>query len=148
MNHEHIHEREIQLFVVERESCDAEIVDHISRCPVCAMKVEEYKTLFMAVHQQEKPVFDFPLADLVVAQISQPQPKDRFDKLLVYIIGAAILVFAATIIYLFRDVDLKPDLEISSVSIALIIITIVGMTAFLVTDMYRKYQKQMNSITP
>lgn len=148
MNNEHIHEREIQLFVVERESCDAEVVDHIRQCPVCAMKVEEYKTLFMAIQQQEKPAFDFPLADLVVAQIPQPRAKDSFDKLLAYILVVSILLLIAMIIYLFKDVSLNLDLELSTVSIALIIITILGMSAFLVTDMYRKFQKQMNSINP
>ena len=146
MTNEHPEDLDIQRFILEKEKCEAALVEHIRQCPHCEQRAAEYSTLFQAIKQQEKPAFDFPLADLVAGQLPAPRRRDSFDTLILYVVAVAVLIVTTAIYFMFRNVRLNIDWEISSVSIALIITTIVGMSAFLVLDMYRKYQKQMNSI--
>ena len=146
MTNEHPNDLDIQHFILDKGNCEAAVIAHIGQCPVCTQKVVEYSTLFKAIKLQEKPAFNFPLADLVVARLPVHRQHDRFDTLILCIVVVALLVLAGAIFYLFQNARLNIDWDINSLSIALIITTIVGMSAFLVIDMYRKYQKQMNSI--
>lgn len=142
----HITDPEIQLFILEEEKCDVHIVEHIRTCSHCATKVAEYKMLFTGIEEQEKPAFDFPLVDLVMEQLPTPQTKNSFDRLFLFVITIIAVVFGATVLYLFKDMLLDATWKISSISVWLIITTIVCVLVFLVSDMYRKYQKQMNAI--
>lgn len=145
MINEHVTDMEIQLFIFEEEKCDVHVVDHIKLCPQCAIKVAGYKMLVKGIEQQEKPAFDFSLADLVVNQLPQQQLPERFDKLFLYIIALIVIFFVSTVFYLFKDTLLNVTWKTSAISTGLIITTVACIVIFLLADMFRKYQKQMHA---
>jgi hypothetical protein len=146
MINEHVTDSEIQLFVLEGEKCDVRIVKHIKHCSQCTIKAAEYKMLFEGIVQQEKPAFDFSLADLAIEQLPQSQLREGFDKWFIYIIVLIVIPFMSTAFYLFKNALLNIAWKISSALTGLIITTVACIAVFLLTDMYRKYQKQMNAI--
>jgi hypothetical protein len=146
MINEHVTDIEIQRFILEEKKCDFYVVEHIKHCSQCTIKAAEYRLLFEGIKQQDRPVFDFPLADFVVAQLPKSQSGERFDKLFLYTIAFVGIFFLSTVFYLFKDPLLSPASQISPVSAGLIITTIAGMLAFLFIDMYKKYRKQMKAV--
>lgn len=146
MINEHVTDTEIQLFILEEGKCEVHIVEHIRHCSQCAIKAADYKVLFEEIEQQEKAIFDFPLADLVIEQLTPPQLQNGFDKVFLFVIALVGILFVSTVLYLFKDILLNPAWKIHPISTGLIITTVASVLAFLVIDMYRKYQKQMDAI--
>ena len=146
MINEHVTDKEIQIFILEGGKCDVHTVEHIRHCSQCALKAAEYKVLFEGIEQQEKPLFDFPLADLVIVQLPAAQPQDGFDRVFLFVIALVGILFVSTVLYLFKDILLNPAWKIHPFAIGLIITTVASVLVFLVTDSYRKYQNQMDAI--
>ena len=82
----HLDDDEIQQYVLQKAMCDFNIVNHIHNCITCKTKAEVYNLLFEGIKQQEKPVFDFILTDLVMAQLPKSNISVSNDKLFFYCI--------------------------------------------------------------
>ena len=146
MKNKHLTDDEIQQYILQKAKCDIDIVKHIQNCETCKIKAEQYNLLFEGIKQQEKPVFDFNLADLILEQLPQSRYKVSNDKLFFYFI-IFISVFSIFIVfYFFRDSLLSLFKGITPILVALIITTVAALFVFLCIDMYRKYQMQMKTL--
>ena len=146
MTNKHLNDAEIQQYVLQKTNCDFDITEHIQHCTNCKIKAEQYNLLFEGIKQQEKPVFDFNLANLVVAQLPKSQLKVSNGKSFFYFI-----IFIASIsfcigFYLFGNNLLNLFQGIAPMSGTLIIITGASLLIFQCIDMYRKYQTQMRAL--
>lgn len=146
MTNKHLKDIEIQQYVLEKENCDIDVVEHIQHCTNCAAKAAQYNLLFDGIEQQEKPIFNFNVADLVVAQLSKPQPKVANEKWVFYFIVFVALFSVCTIFYLFGNNLQNLLLGTKPILTGLIVTTVTILLAFLCIDMYRKYQAQMNAL--
>ena len=146
MTNKHLNEAELQQYVLQKTNGDTEIIEHIQNCTSCKIKAEQYNLLFEEIKQQEKPVFDFDLVDLVVAQLPKSQQNVSNGKFVLYFIIFIALISACIVFYLFGNNLLNLFGEIAPMPISLIIITVAGLLVFLCTDMYRKYQTQMKAL--
>ena len=146
MTNKHLDDDEIQQYVLQKAECNIDIVKHMQNCETCTMKAAQYNLLFEGIKQQEKPVFDFNLADLVIEQLPESGYKVSSDKLFSYFI-LFISVFSLCIIfYFFRDGLLSLFKGITPILVALIIITVICLFAILFIDMYKKYQTRMKTL--
>lgn len=134
MTNEHLSDLDIQLFVFDKDNCEARIADHIRDCPACAIKAGQYNMLSEVLAWQEKPVFEFDLASTVMDSLPAVKPKVSLEGPWVYVLGLAGVAAIAMSIRLLQKTGL--------VSTALIGTTMVCVLAFLLLDMYRVYQKQ------
>jgi hypothetical protein len=102
MINNHPADADIQQFVLDEKSCEADTIAHIHSCESCISKAENYRLLFSEIEKQPKAVFDFNLAELVIPQLAVPEkinPKNYFS---VYLIACCILAAISVTGYFFR----------------------------------------------
>jgi len=142
----HLNDDEIQQYVLQKAAPGVDIVKHIESCRICKIKAEQYSMLFEGIQQQEKPAFDFDLADFVIKQLPQSQHKVSNDKLFFYFI-ILISAFSLSIFFYFFGNSLFNLFKgIAPILIATIITAVICLFIFLCFDMYRKYQTQMKTL--
>lgn len=142
----HLNDDEIQQYVLQKAACDIDIIKHIQDCETCKLKAAQYTLLFEEIKQQEKPVFDFNIADLVIAQLPQPRYKDSTDKLFFYFIIFLCVFFLSIIFYFLGNNLLNLFKGITPIVVALTITTAICLFVILCIDMYKKYQAQMKTL--
>lgn len=139
---QHLSDTELQEWVLSPSQSSATVVAHISHCPDCKSKVESYRALFTAIHDQPKAAFNFDLPLLVIPQLAQTKPAaaDRF------IAGFLVIFVSAFIgipVYVFRSYILNIFDGIPSYFIYVIVISAIIILAAYSLDIFYKYRKQM-----
>jgi hypothetical protein len=146
MTNKHLNNDEIQQYVLQKAECDVDIMEHIQHCTICKMKAAQYNLLFEGIKQQEKPVFDFNLADLVIDQLPKAQHKVSYERSFSYFIIFIAVVLGCIVFYLFGNNLLSLFRGITPILVGLIITTVTSFLVFLCIDMYRKYQTRMDAL--
>jgi hypothetical protein len=146
MINKHLNDDEIQQYVLQKANCDVDVLKHIEDCETCKIKAEQYNLLFEGIKEQEQPVFDCNIADLVIAQLPQSEEKASTDKLFFYWIIFICVVFLSIVSYLFKDSLSRFFKGITPIVAALTITTVTCLFVILCVDMYRKYQAQMKAL--
>lgn len=140
----HLTDDEIQQYALHRLNCETKIVEHIQLCEECMAKAATYQLLFTSIKQQPEPAFDFNLSELVLAQLSAPKPRVLPDNFFVYLLASVTILFAGTLIYLFREYLANLFTGIPPLLIYLIVTTVITVLIVLGIDMYKSYQKKMS----
>lgn len=146
MTNKHLNDADIQQYVLQKTNCDVEIIEHIQHCINCKIKVEQYRLLFDGIKEQEKSIFDFNLAELVIEQLPKRQQKSSNEKSFFYFIIFIAILSACIVFYLFGNNLLNLFWGITPILIGLIITTITSLLVFLCIDMYKKYQTRMQAL--
>ena len=146
MTNKHLNDAEIQQYVLQKINCSLDIIEHIKHCTNCKIKAEQYNLLFEGIKQQEKPVFNFNLADFVIEQLPKSQHKGFYEKSFSYFIIFISSFFVCVGFYFFGNNLLNLFWGITPILIGLIITTVTSLLVFLCIDMYRKYQTQMKAL--
>lgn len=146
MTNKHLNDTEIQQYLLEKTNCDIDIIEHIRHCAYCKLEAEQYALLFEGIKQQENPIFDFNLADLIIEQLPKPQSEFSGENSFFYFIFFIAIFFISILLYLFGNNLLSLFLGIKPILISLIITTVISILVFLGIDMYRKYKTQMKSL--
>jgi len=146
MTNKHLNDDEIQQYVLQKTECDVDIVKHVESCETCKIKAKQYDLLFEGINQQEKPGFDFNIADLVIAKLPQSRYWFSTDTLFFYFIIFICVFFLSIFSYFFRDGLLSLFKGVTPILVALIITTVTCLFIFLCIDMYKKYQAQMKAL--
>ena len=139
----HLTDEEIQLYVIEKENDDENVVQHVHSCELCKAKVEAYQLLIIGIKQQPAPSFGFNLSELVLNKLPQ-SIKTSNDRLLSWIfisiciglIGGASVYFSKYISALFKSFGTTSLIYLLGVSA----VTIISVLVF---DLYRKYNSQI-----
>ena len=146
MKDQHLTDAEIQLYVLQNNNCSKHITEHIQHCEICKVNALLYNALVDGINQQEKPVFDFSLVDLVMEQLPKEEPAMYNEKWFYYFIASLIVVPAFIIFYLFGNNLFNLLSGITPILIALSLTTVTCVFTFLCIDMYRKHQTQMKAL--
>jgi hypothetical protein len=146
MINKHLADAEIQQYVLQKANADAAITDHIRHCINCKIKTEQYRLLLDGIKEQEKPAFDFNLADLVMEQLPGHQPAVVNENPFFYfIVFIACLSFCVGC-YFFGNKLLNLFGGITPILGGLILTTVASLLVFLCIDMYKRYQIKMRSL--
>jgi hypothetical protein len=138
----HITDDEVQLFILDRQQCEARIVEHIHACEECKIKAAVYRSLITGIKQQPEPAFEFDLSALVLDQLPSPKQKISDRTLLLILIFVGVSLFGATAYY-FQASFAFLFAGLSSIFVYLIMITVVTVLVGLLIDMFKKYNKEM-----
>lgn len=143
MSNSHLSEEEIQQYVLGQ--ANPESIKHIGSCPLCEIKVANYRSILSAMEQLAKPVFDFDVTSLVISQL--PHPKSAITKgdQWVYLLVFAAIGSLIIPIYLYKGELVKMFNGVLPVALYLIALTAFFILAFQGFEIFRKYRKQMNA---
>lgn len=138
----HLTDAEVQQYIVDKQHCEMNIVEHLHVCGECKLKAEIYQSLVTGIKQQPQPTFNFDLSKLVVQQLPSAKEKASERLLLqlllfigIAVIGTGVYFFEGSFVYLFKGV--------AAILIYLIIITAISVCIGLFIDMYKKYNNEM-----
>lgn len=143
MKKKHINEIEIQQYVLRKDDCDINIIEHINHCQKCKAEVEIYQLLFAEIKKQPDPVFEFDIANLVMQQLPEKQ-NFSFDKYLVALLSGVSITVLSISIYLIYQYFPTLFTGISSMQLSLIMVTTFLISIFIYIDMNRNFKNQMN----
>jgi hypothetical protein len=146
MKYLHLTDDEIQQYVLEKANGSDTIIEHIQACTHCKERAEEYSLLFRAIQQQEKPVFDFDLADLVLQQLPKSETQPRSERWISLLIIFIATFFCCVIGYLFGKNLVVLFGENSPAFMGLIITTVITIFVFVYIDMNKSYHAKMKAL--
>jgi len=146
MKTEHLSEIEIQQFALDKANCEKNIIDHIALCQKCMVKAANYQLMFSGIKQDPKPVFDFDLAVLVLKQIPKTQTSVSSNFFFFYFLVAVTMGSIGIAGYIFRAYLSRIFTGILPIVMYLIIITAAAILVFQAIELYKKYQKKMQSL--
>jgi len=136
----------IQQYALDKTGCEPGVAEHIEACAGCLADVASYRVLFAEIKQQPVPVLDFDLPGLVMPQLVAVKPRFSWPALFPYGMGVAAAGAIGAVLYLFRKELLFLFTGTMPVVMYLIVLTTTTILLFQGIGMYKKYQKQMNSL--
>jgi hypothetical protein len=136
---EHPSETELQEFALGEMKNEANIDAHIQLCDECKSAVATYRLLFATIGEQEKPVFDFNISELVLQKIKSPEKDHSMDSLIFYI-GFAVLALLGGAGYWYREFLFGLLIGFGSLFMYLLAASAIIILAFQCVDIYRRYQ--------
>ena len=142
----HLTDEEIQEYALDNSAVDKATREHASTCRECKARVSDYQLLFAGIKQQPQPVFDFDLAELVIAQLPSPKPVAAPGNSFIYIFVLAAIAITGAAIYYFRTYIATLFTSITPLLIYLAATTIITLAVILSMDMYRNYNRKMRAL--
>ena len=139
----HPSEAELQEFALERSKSKILIAEHISSCEQCKATVAIYQQLVLSIGQQEKPSFDFNLAQLVLRQLPSPQKSYSRDNIIFYTIALVVFGLSGIICYWFSEFFAVLLLSFGSLFMYLLSATAMVILIFQGLDIYKRYQHKI-----
>lgn len=139
----HLTDEEIQRFLLDEQQSNNNMTDHLRVCNDCKEKVATYELLFAGIVEQEKPSFEFNLAELVVAQL--PKKQVAADRLPIFLL-AFVMILLGGAGYVFRQYLALLFAGIGSLAVYLMIISVFVILLFFCLDMYKNYQRKMQAL--
>jgi hypothetical protein len=142
----HLTDDEIQEFVLDPAVCKTGIAGHVRGCEQCRTKAVNYRLLVTGIKLQPPPVFDFNLAESVLAQLPAKKAGFRREELLIYLVVFGGLVLAGMSFYVFRSYIGNILTGITPILIYLMAVTFLIILVMYVIDMHKNYQEKMNEL--
>ncbi len=146
MKMKHVNDHDIQQFAFDLSECKAEVIEHISSCKVCEMRVESYQSLSSVIKNQPDPIVEFNLSELVLEQLEiAPKKKPIYSYFIYFLIILSIGIILISLFY-FNGIFINL-LGSSAVTPAYFLISIVVLISFaLGLDMVRSFNKKINML--
>jgi len=139
----HLSENDIQQYVSDSLHCEQSIREHIKSCYICKEKAETYQILFSGIQQQQKPEFDFNLADLVIAQLEQPKRSFSTSNVVAYLLSSTAIMAVLISCFLFHENLSGLFIRYSNLLLYLFLAITAVALLFQCIEICRKYKKQI-----
>ena len=152
MSISHVSEIEIQQYALDATTGEAGVVEHISGCDICRIKVENYLLLFSAVKEADRPVAEFDIVGTVLAGLPElpvlPVRKRAFSlsDRFVYVIAFAAFGSLGVLVWLLRRDIFGVFDGLTVVAVLVLLIPVIGVLVWQCYDWYIKYKNIMRKI--
>lgn len=138
----------IQKYALEQETCDKEVIQHLSSCAYCQEIAETYRAMANELKAQEKPVLSSQLEDQIMRRIMS----QKVQKLPVRLYGLAgplfvLIVGLASLIISTLASGVKNLVALEHLSLYVIIGIGICVTVLLAIDIIKTHQYHMNKIS-
>ncbi|MDH6253422.1 hypothetical protein M2347_003149 [Chryseobacterium sp. H1D6B] len=143
MKNKHLNELEIQQYVLHKDDCDFNIIEHVNHCQKCKSEVEIYESLFAVLKNEPNSIFEFDIANLVMQQLPEKQ-NFLFDKYLIALLSGVSITALSILIYFTNKYFPTVFTGISAIQFSLILVTIILISIYIYIDMNKNYQNKMN----
>lgn len=147
MNTKHLTDDELQQYTLNSGDCDSTIAEHVHFCEDCKAAVKTYRLLFTGISEQEVPVFEFDLSELVVKQL-QPSPKPKLlpEDFFIYLFSFVMIIITGAMVYFFRGYLIELFSGAGSFAIYLTVASVAVLLVFLCIDQYKTYQQKIKAL--
>jgi hypothetical protein len=121
-----------------------EIVDkHISECQVCKEKMKNYQFLFTSIKKVEPETFSFDVTSLVMEKIYEVEiKKEKNANIALYMCLSIILIIVFILLYPYVKTIFSQFKSSSIMANAFMMVSTLGVTIFLLKDIYRQYKRK------
>ncbi len=121
-----------------------EIVDkHISECQVCQEKMKNYQFLFTSIKKVEPETFSFDVTSLVMEKIYEVEiKKEKNANIALYMCLSIILIIVFILLYPYVKTIFSQFKSSSIMANAFMMVSSLGVTIFLLKDIYRQYKRK------
>lgn len=144
MKNQHLNDYDIQQFTFDSSECKSEIIEHISSCETCKMRVESYLSLSNTIKNQQEPIFGFNLSDQVIKQLKSNEKKNSIYSYLIYfLITLSITVVLFSLCY-FKDIFIDLFKSTSVISMSFILSITILISLAMIFDILRSYNRKIN----
>lgn len=143
----HANDKSIQQYVFDLDNCDSDLVEHINSCNLCGKIAYSYRLLSKDIKEQESPILNSNLEDLIVERITNEIKQKQRTKKHPFV-GAMIIIVIGIIAIILNTLitELKNLFDANSLSTYFIICIGVFMTILLSMDIVRSFNIKMNKI--
>ena len=145
MTDHHLSDADIQEYVLHRENCREEVVEHLQACGLCMRKAANYRLIFEAVELAPATAVDPDLAGSILAQLPAGRNRARRDRVLVYLLAMAGLVIVVSG-YLFRRPFLQVLENVPALLLCLVVAASLAILLFRARGMVKHYQRRMKML--
>jgi anti-sigma factor RsiW len=142
MSSTHFTENELQQYAEHSADVNPALAAHIATCGHCQAKVNNYRLIFGAIHAIEKPVFDFDVAAMVMAQLPAPALKRKFPWAMMCTIIFVLLIFTVAVVA-FQGYFMQLFKGISMIILSLIVFSAACVLVFQGIELFNNHKKQM-----
>lgn len=139
---QHPSEAELQQFALDEGSTVKEVSQHIRNCPECEVQVASYRMAFTGVGSQERPVFDFDVSELVLAQI-EPSKNRSYEGLFSAAVVLVIMSLCGALWYWTGWSFSELFQGLSKLVMYLVVFVSVIFLFFQSMDLYKSYRRKM-----
>ncbi|HWK05872.1 MAG TPA: hypothetical protein VNS58_19660 [Puia sp.] len=142
----HLSEAELQQYALDKANCGRGILEHLGLCAACRAEAAAYQQLFTTIKEQPKPVFDFDISTLVLAQLPEKKPVFTASGFWGNVLIAVAIAVVGMSLYLFRKSLLNVMGNISAAFMYGIIAATLAVILYRVISMYKLYQKKIDTL--
>ena len=142
MKEQHPDDILIQQLAFTPDECSVEITQHVEHCLHCKQQVQSYRAVGRLSLEMEKPLFDFDVAAVVMAQLPDIKPAPRNEGWTLFAILLSVIAVIFIGIY-FGNSLVGLFSRNSPVVTGLIVLTAAGAFGFAWKDLYRRHQSMM-----
>ncbi|MEO5891535.1 MAG: hypothetical protein ABIQ31_14890 [Ferruginibacter sp.] len=146
MTNSHLPDEEIQAYALDKSACAKHVIEHIGSCETCRLAATTYQLLVAGIKEQPKPVLDFELTGLILAQLPPVRQKFSPGNFFAYLLAFLIAASAAVPLFLFRKNISNIITGISSLFLYLMIAAAAIVMMVKGFDLYKKYRQQLDGL--
>lgn len=140
----HLTDETLQAFLL-KEIQDDTIANHLTVCPECQKKLTEYHYLIEGVQNIKVETFSFDVTSVVMEKIVETEiQKEKKTFTALYASLLIITVIISVFLYPYIKIIFSQLKTSSIMTNAFILVSALGIAAFLLNDAFRQYkQKEM-----
>lgn len=144
MTKNHLTDETLQAFLL-KEIQDDTIANHLAVCTECQKRLAEYHYLIERVQKIKAETFSFDVTAVVMEKIVETETqKEKKTYIILYASLFIISIIVSLLLYPYIKIVFTTLKASSIITNAFILVSILGIAAFLLNDAFRKYkQKEM-----
>lgn len=146
MNHDHLTDETLQAFLL-KEMQDNTIAEHLTVCPTCSEKLEDYQRVIVGISKVAPVTFSFDVTAVVMDKIIfYEKKKNKKQEFLFWVLLTFFLVVITSLSIPFIPKILPLFYSTSIFTTLLVTATGVVIFLFLLADIHRQYQTKEEKI--
>lgn len=146
MSNVHCTEEEIQEYAISSNNCTLSIKEHMRVCSNCSSKAAGYSLLFKGIKEQERPLFDYNLAEAVLTELEVTAQQKPQGNIVISLLLFAALALSCVAVYLFHTYLANLLRGITPLMVQLSLCSFIIVTILVSIDMYKTYQKKIKAL--
>ncbi|MFM2394553.1 MAG: hypothetical protein RLZZ546_2535 [Bacteroidota bacterium] len=142
MTNKHLTDEELQAFL-RKEIQDETLSVHLTTCALCQKRYNEYEQLIVSFSKIEPEAFSFDVTKVVMQKIEEVETqKEKKKNMILYLSIALITIVVLILAHPYMTLVFTELKSYLSIQMSLILITGLGVSIFLLHDLFRQYKQK------
>lgn len=138
----HLTDEILQAYLL-KEIHDHTIATHITECPTCQKKLDEYQFLIDSVQKIKPETFPFDVTSIVMAKINEVETqKEKNTNIALYMSLSIASIVTMILLYPYIKTIFTQFKSFSIIGNVFMLVSALGVVVFLLNDLFRKYKQK------